>query len=313
MELKAKHLSNIDLHSKIRDINVECDKLVIGSTLEALVYCFLNNVPFVYRQLSSPFRFEYFNWDDDLSVFGFKNTPRSIKTNLGEAKTGISKLWLWERLFFYLSMAGLCPIVNEAVSIRISNNTVKAVTSNARMAKIHFNELIIFDDKDVYGLGVHKIEDKKYKVYDWFNVRSGMKHEYDRIEDTTDFVKHILFYPSDRVSGDHNFKDAVSVSYLTKDALTSFEYSDINARFKTLHMMKQEHIRGARNGRDMNDKTKFKYYSVRIENVRRDIIKPRNIYESFDNIVFNYDPLSDIICANPLQDSYVSKIIKRIN
>jgi hypothetical protein len=303
----------IELHSKIRDINIECDKLVIGSTLEALAYCFLNNIPLVCSKLSPPFRFEHFNDEDDLSIFGVKNTFRTIKTNFSEATIGINKLWLWERLFFYLSVSGLIPLVDKAISLRISGNTIKAPTASARMAKIHFNELIIFDDENVYGLGIPKIESKIYKVYDWFDVRSGMKHDYDRIEDSTDFVNHIIFYPSDRVNGEHNFKDGVAVSYLTEEMLTSFEYSDISARFKTLYMMKQEGIRGARNGRDMLDKTKFKYYSVKIENTQRDIVEPKNIYESLGNTTFNYDPFNDIIDKNPLQDSYVSKIIKRIS
>ena len=97
-------LSKIELHSKIRDINIECDKLVIGSTLEALAYCFLNNVPLVCSHLHSPLRFDYFNFDDDLSVFGFENISYSIKTNLSDTQRGIEKLWLWERLFFYLSV-----------------------------------------------------------------------------------------------------------------------------------------------------------------------------------------------------------------
>ena len=288
-----------ELHSKIRDINLQCDKLVIGSTLEALTYSYLNNIPFVCSHLSPPHKFDYFSPEDDLSVFGIKN------------KSPLTQFWLWEKLFFYLSVAGLCPLSDKAVSLRITDNVVKAPTDKARMAKMHFKELIIFDDKDVHGLGVPTVEDKKYKVYDWFDVRSGMKHEHDHLEDTTDFVNHIIFYPSERVNGEHDFKDAVAVSYLTKPQLDDFEYSDINARFKTLYMMKQAGIRGARNGRDMLDKTKFKYYTVKIENAKREIIKPKNIYESEGNITFNYDSFNDIINTNPLQDSYVSRILKR--
>jgi len=308
----VKLLSEIESHSKLRDIHIEYDKVVIGSSLEALVYCYLNNIPFVCSQLSSPFRFEYFNWDDDLSIFGVKNISHSVKSNLGETTRGIDKLWLWERLFFYLSVAGLCPLSDKAISLRISDNIIKATTPKARMAKIHFNELIVFDDTSVLGLGVPEIKDKIYTVYDWFDVRSGMKHEYDRLEDNISFVNHILFYPSDRVAGEHNFKDAVAVSYLRKESLDVFEYSDINARFKTLYMMKEAGIRGARNGRDMKNKAKFKYYSVKIENIKRDIVEPPKIYESCGDTTFNYDSFNDIIDKNPLQDSYVSKLIKRI-
>ena len=307
-----KLLTKLELHSKIRDINIECDKLVIGSSLEALVYCYLNNIPFVCSQLTPPHHFEYFNPQDNLSIFGIKNIARSIHTNFTEQTVGIDKLWLWERLFFYLSVGGLCPLTDKAVSLRISDNVLKASTSNARMAKIHFNELIVFDDTNVYGLEVPEIKEKTYTVYDWFDVRSGMKHAYDRIEDTGDFVNHIIFYPSQRVEGNHNFKDAIAVSYLTKAQLDDFEYSDISARFETLHMMKKLGLRGARNGRNMLDKTKYKYYAVRIENTKREIIKPRSVYKTQNNISFNYDSFSDIISKTPLQQSYVSNIIRRI-
>jgi len=307
-----KPLSKFELHSKIRDIQIECDTLVVGSSLEALVYCYLNNTPFVCSQLTPPHHFEYFNHQDDLSVFGIKNDSHTIQTNFSEQTVGIDKLWLWERLFFYLSVAGLCPLTDKADSLRITDNILKASTPNARMAKIHFNELIVFDDTNVYGLGIPEIKEKTYSVYDWFDVRSGMKHTYDRIEDTNDFVNHIIFYSSQRVEGNHNFKDAIAVSYLTKTQLDDFEYSDISARFKTLYMMKELGIRGARNGRNMLDKTKYKYYAVRIENTKREIIEPRSVYKAYDNISFNYDSFNDIIGKTPLQESYVSNIIRRI-
>ena len=304
-----KSLSTAELHSKIRNIKIEYDELVIGSTLEALTYCYLNSVPFICSHLNLPYHFENFDIQDDLTVFGLKNNTRLIKTNLTEFKAGSSKLQLWEKLFFYLSISGLCPLSDKAISLRISDGILKVSTPNARMAKINFNKLTIFDDKNFFGLNPPATNNKKCIVYDWFNIRSGMKHQYDELVDTSDFVNRIIFYPSDRVEGNHNFKDAVAVSHLTKTMLDSYEWSDINARFKTLYMMKEAGIRGARNGRDMNNKAKYKYYAVKIENTHREVIHPKNIYKPFDNITFNYDSFCDIIDKNPLKESYVSKLI----
>lgn len=305
-----KSLSKIELHSSIRDINLKYNRVVVGSTLEALVYACLNNYPVIFSRLTPPRRFETFNHDEDLSIFGVQNKTKTIQTNFSEKEVGIDKLWLWERLYFYLSVAGLCPMIDNVASIRIDNNIIRVSTLNARLAKIHFNSLIVFDDFSVYGLGVPNC-DNKLVVYDWFDVRSGMKHKYDQIEDTTDFVNHILFYPSERVSGEHNFKDAVSVSYLSKEQLGDFEFSDINARFKTLYMMKKNGIRGARNGRDTKDKTRYKYYSVKIENNIREIVFPKNIYKPLQNIDFNYDSVGDIIKTNSFKESYAYRICKR--
>jgi len=306
----VKLLLENNLHSKIRDINVEIDTLVVGSTIESLVYSFLNNIPFVCSQFSRPRIFEHFDSQQDLSLFGLINTPHNLCTNLGNISQGINQHILWEKLFFYLSLAGLFPFPARAISLRISGNTLHASTPNARMAKFHFNNLIVFDDKEFMGAGIPKTIGNKYTVYDWFDVRSGMKHQYDQLEDTTDFVNRVVFYPSSRVDGNHNFKDAVAISYITKELLNSFECSDINARFKTFYMMKEAGIRGARNGRDMKNKARYKYYSIKIENTDREIVEPPKVYESSSNIIFNYDSFSDIINKNPLQDSYVSRIIK---
>ena len=290
-------LSRTELHSQIREMNLEYDELVIGSSLEALTYCTLNSLPCVACQLTPPQHFESHTLD--LNLFDLKSSTNS-------------SLWLWERLYFYLSIAGLIPLGEKPVSLRISDNMVKASTAKARMAKIKFNKLTVFDDFGVSGLGIpEENTSAKYKVYDWFDVRSGMKHDFNTLSSDDDFITTILFYKTLRLDGDHEFKDAVSISHLTKQELEEFEYSHINARFKTLYMMKEAGIRGARNGRDMNDKTKYKYYAVKIENTSREIIPPRPIYKPFDNIDFNYNSLNDIITNNPLKSSYVRNIIQR--
>ena len=89
------------------------------------------------------------------------------------------------------------------------------------------------------------------------------------------------------------------------------EYSEVNARFKTLYLMKKAGIRGSRNGRDMNNKSRFKYYAVRIENSHREVIPlSKYIYESTDTIKFNNDGFSGIIENNELIDSYVTRIFQ---
>jgi len=288
---------------------------VIGSSLEALLYCYLNNTPFVYVELERPNRFSYFNPDVDLFVFGLKNITTSLSAGCSSANKliGISKDILWEKLYFYLTLGGLNPIADKASSINIvDTGELKVFTHKARMAKIKFEKLIVFSDEGIMGLPVPvHFPAKKYKVYDWFDVRRGMRHEYDWIEDNTDFVKEILFYPTDRVDGKQALKDAVSISYLTEAQLSYFDYSDINARFKTLKMMKDAGIRGTRNGRDMNDKTKYKYYAVKIENSRRTKeLLTFPVYESTNIIQFNKDSFDDIMDKNPLINSYVSRIFQ---
>jgi hypothetical protein len=300
------------MHSKIRNISFTYDKFVIGSSLSALLYCFLNNIPFAYVKLEHPHRFDHFSPEQDLSFFGLENNSHTLVSPTSTKIIGSNKDILWEKLYFYLTLSGLNPVADKASSIKVGDKELKVFTHKARMAKINFEELIIFTDEGVSGLPTPtQPPQKKYKVYDWFDVRSGMKHEYDYIQDNTEFVSEILFYPTDRVDGNQVYKDAVSISCLTEKQLNSFDYSDINARFKTLKMMKGAGIRGARNGRDMLNKSRYKYYAVRIENSIREIQSlGKTLYDSTDTLKFNVDSFDDIINKNPLVESYVARIFQ---
>jgi hypothetical protein len=306
--------SRIELHSKIRNVEIKFDHLVIGSSLEALCYSFLNNLPFVCTRLQVPWRFDFFEPQTDLSCFYFNNLPASLYTNGGPKIVGIQKFRLWEHLYFCLNLAGLAPTGDKIQSLRIENSILKAHTANARMAKISFNNLSIFDEHELYGIDfVPDSElDNNLEVRDWFHVRSGMKHDYDCINDDSNFVNEILFYQSDRIDGAHNFKDAISTSYLTKENVETYDYSDINARFKTLQMMKNLGIRGARNGRDQKKPDRYKFYAVKIENYKREIVSPRQRFKSHNKFQFNYDPICDIIKTEH-KDSYVRKITEQLS
>ncbi len=305
-------LPKSDLHSRIRNIEVNHDKIIIGSSLEALAYSYLTNTPFVSTRTIAPYFFERFDPDLDLTVFNFKNEIKNLKTNKSPLEVGSLKLPLWEKLYFYLNLSGLCIKSNNVSSLRIQDGILKISTSNARLIKASYNKLIIFDDYNLHGLPPPTLSDSRCAVYDWFDVKSGMKHDYDLVYSENDFVREIIFYPSQRIDGKHNLKDAVGVSYLNKKQLEDFEYSDINARFKTLYMMKEVGIRGARNGRDVNDKTKYKYYSVKLETVSRAVKFSQNLYDSSDDMVFIYSSLRDIIKQNTAKKCYAANLARRI-
>lgn len=300
------------MHHHLREISFNYSQVVVGCSLEALVCSFLNNLPFVYVELERPNRFASFSPEQDLSQFGLENKPQTLTSSASSKVIGSSKDILWEKLYFYLTLAGLNPVADKASSIKVGDKELKVFTHKARMAKINFEELIVFSDEGVSGLPTPtETPEKKYKVYDWFDVRSGMKHGFDWLDGDSDFVKEILFYPTARVDGNQVFKDAVSVSYLTEAQLHSFDYSDINARFKTLKMMKAAGIRGARNGRDMLDKSRYKYYAVKIENSKRATeCLSKAVYNSTETIKFNNNSFDDIIKNNSPVGSYVSRIFQ---
>ena len=297
---------------KISEVSLSYPEIVVGSSLESITYAFLNNVPFFFAHLDYPHRFDRFKPEQDLSIFNLKNEVTSLHTPKQKKIVGIEKSVLWERLYFYLSLAGLNPISDGVSSLRFDDNNLFAFTHKGSKITVGFDKASVFSDVEVYGLPEPLgIKNQKYKVYDWFDVRRGMSHEFDVIQDEEQFVNEVLFFQSERADNS-KYKDAVAVSYLTEEQLSLYEFSDISARFKTLHLMKEAGIRGPRNGRDQDNKEKFKYYSIRIENAARDIVPMVAMkYKCTDSIDYKCLHFNDIIEANPLKDSYVTRIYKQ--
>ena len=277
----------------------EYDTIVIGGGLNAKVYAYYTKCPCICGNNVAPFRF------DMLQKEVVQKLPGQNKNSLQN----------WEVLNFILGMSGQLPMGDKVTSLNIRDNIIKATTKDSRLAKFEFNKLVIFDDKDVYGLPL--IKEKKVgksRVLDWFNVRSGMEHDHDLFETQDNFVREVIFYSSDRFGtqkSGRNRKDLVSVSYLEEDQVNDFEYSDTMARFKILKMMKDAGIRGARNGRDVNNPEVYRYYSPKIEATQREIIPDvTNYYEEDPRFEFRYDTPEEIASEfNKEPDSYASKLI----
>ena len=110
-------------------------------------------------------------------------------------------------------------------------------------------------------------------VIDWVDIRKGQRHDVGRIETDSNFVKRVYFYPSERVSNSHatGLKDAVVVSFLTDEQIQSTDYSEFIVRKQVQYLMKQNGIRGPKNGMDPKDPTKQKYHSIKLESRQREV------------------------------------------
>jgi len=276
---------------------VPINEIVIGCSLESLLYCYFKEVPFLYSKLKSPHEFDFI---DDLSLEQFKISFESklLTSPTGTKQSRMPKKILWDRLLFILSLSRFNLMPGECMSIKIEDNEIKAVTPYARMGKFSFNKLTVFDDTNVVGLHrPNKNDIFGYKVYDWINIRKCTKHPYDYIQGTDDLVKEIIFYPSRRGAAIRKYiKDAIAISYIGEDFINDYEYSDVNVKFKVLYMMKEAGIKGRRCGRRMKNKEQFQYYALKIETTKRDIepLYPYNIYSNKDNVEFNYQSYEEI-------------------
>jgi hypothetical protein len=275
----------------LRNSNNKKINVVIGCSLPSLLFAYKNNLNLLYTRNTLPSKIE-----KNIFFEGDEYTPHD----------------LWKRLYYILSLSGNILFSDKIDNIRLEEETLSVFTKRARKYIIEYDKVYVFDDLNLYGIpdNLSLKEDSILEIRDWFDVKSGMKHEYNLLTTDSEFVNKIIFHQSDRIDGNHDLKDAVAISYLTKEQLDDFEYSDINARFKTKHVMKQAGIKGTRNGRDTKNKALYKYYAIRLENREREIVYKLKNYKSTDRLVFKYESVDDII-GDESENSYARRVFSK--
>jgi len=225
-------------------------KIIIGGSLESLLFSFLSDTPIIIKDPIVPFELEKINDGCDLSFLGYENFR------------DIYKAELWDRLSFLLSMNGIVLFPNIVKNIRNQAKSFFITTKNNDRIKVSYKEKIDFD----------KILESSVDVYDWFDVRSGMSHSHSLLRDSkSNFIKKLYFYPSKRKGFNRFKKDVVTFSTINKKRILDYEYSEGYARLKALKMMKASGIRGRANG--YNKKGLQLHYAVNIEHSHREIVK----------------------------------------
>ncbi len=256
---------------------INTPRIVIGSSLESVLFASKNNCMLILNKLSPPEIFEAKELDD------------------------------WNHLVFLLSMAGKIPFSDKVASIRIlqDEKKLKVYTTRERVVQLNCNEVFVFDDENVEGLPmpISNNSNPKKMVLDWVSVRAGMTHKYQTIETDDQFVNEIVFYKSPRIDGDHDYKDLVTISYLTDEQIKDHSYSELMVLYKTKDIMKSYGIKGPRNGRDTTNPEKYKYYGIKLESNKRQIKKIH--MDSYEDTEFlRFQPQSLQVNVN----KYISKL-----
>lgn len=283
-----------DLRSHIYDK----ETIVIGGDLRTLLYAYSNELPVIYANPQRPFQFDEIQ-HENLSILGLEPTRPYKQSEL------------WARVNFFLGLSGLLPMGANATNLRITENQLSITTKYSRNVKFNFNRLVVINDNKIFGLPQLKKETReKNRVVDWVNVRSGCSHNILHLRSDRDFVREIIFYPTDR-SDNRSLKDLVAISYLTDEELDDFNFSDTMVKFKVTEMMKEAGIRGARNGRDVLKPQRYKYYAVKIEPAHR-VVEPNaaRYYEKDDRFEFRYDTLEETLDQLKSPSGYLSKLSK---
>ena len=258
---------------------IEYDKIVIGSSLSAVLYAFSNKYPIFFAEERRPFRFDYLEPALDLSCLKIPGAAKSLTTFGSEKNVGVTKELLWERLLFLLSLDGNAPLSNLCHNIRYDGNRIVCSNEYSKIMEFKFNECAYFGDEKSIGFTTQKaLDEDKYICYDYVEFNRGGKHEIDYIRTNDDFVREIWFYSSDRIDGNTPVRDACAVSELTREQLSDFDFSETMARFKVVYEMEERGMKGLFAG-GYTTAGNPKHYKFRTTSIRRETYKQSNEYE----------------------------------
>tara|TARA_R110000824_G_scaffold89748_3_gene219777 strand:+ start:1526 stop:2293 length:768 start_codon:yes stop_codon:yes gene_type:complete len=218
--------------------------VVVGSGINSLLFCYRTEIPLLIEKIREPFYF-----DETQGDFSF----------LGLETKNVRTAELWNRAYVLLGMAGLILNPLPMQSIRIEDDLITYITPKNKKVVIQTNEIIFFEK-----------ERKQYMVYDWFDVKSGGKHNIEKLKDPENFFVQFLRFHSSLRKNVRGVKDVVAISRLSESQIIDLDYTEGLARLKTLSMMKGGNIKGAKGGLDRYGKQR--YSPLKIEHSHREVI-----------------------------------------
>lgn len=192
-------------------LEMNFDKIVIGSSLEALLCAFYNKFKILYTRTLMPDEY------DLVEDYGL----------------GPNRKAAWEKHMFQLSLAGYTPFVDKIKHIRyVNRDTIKVITKEEGVYTIKYNELYIFDDYNFLDLPVNaKKSNKNIRILDWFRLEKGKVDQEEPIFNRTKLLNQIIIDKKED-------SDICVVSYAKDNKLSEFE--EHVCRIKTENMLSSD-------------------------------------------------------------------------
>jgi len=217
-----------------RETDLYFDKVIIGSSVQAMVTAYKYEIPIFIDQTHKPLPFYHIPPELDLSQIDVNNQTMEYTLLSGKKELrGMQKLELWNIMAYRLGIMGLLPMYgkyeNRFTEKIPMNNNIRMFTIKAdnKVTHVHSKKTILFDYQKYIG-----------------GSRTYMVNDYIDLDRTHDF-KADLF-----VSKDCDFKDTLcfetvffktkrrkhricAKSIISESALQSWKYSQTSVRLKT--------------------------------------------------------------------------------
>jgi len=223
--------------------------ITIGSSLQALQHACQNDTKLILNHLGFPDKFE--------SSY-IKHT--------------------WGLIFTKLMLDGKVIGGDTVKNIRITDDYVQVVCESNIINNLDYGTLYIFSDENVIGLPDVSEEVDEHEVIDILKTVSLVTPYKEKIIETKDNLINKLYIIKEY---DTMPIEIYSVSSLTKEQLTNFDYSDTMVKFKSEHLLEKNNFVGKTISLN-------KTSPINLEVIRRIVRKQMDKYENTEKIKFMY-------------------------
>jgi hypothetical protein len=234
-------------------------EILIGLTVESLLYSFKTGYPIIYKISHEPDFYEIIEKDFDLSDIEIPTNKVSISTLNGQVVEYYQKRDLYDRLLPIISISGLVPHKMPVSEIHLEEEEkrIKIVSGTQRIFRYEFDTLRVFDTRNLNFLTPSGNKKEKMLIIDIFSssIENGI---YSHLEFEGDFPKKCFIKdPKTKV---------ITHSYLTMDELNNSEYSSFFITKKTESLLSGHAIKAKLTWekRDLSFKDSNEYLSTDI-------------------------------------------------
>ena len=95
--------------------------LIFGNDLDSLALSYLTGIPIVCENLNYPTGFEYFSTEHRLELLNFSDEKNEFRTPSGVVSYNDSKLNIYKKLCFFLSILGKIKFADNVKFVSLEN------------------------------------------------------------------------------------------------------------------------------------------------------------------------------------------------
>jgi hypothetical protein len=273
----------------------KCNDIVIGHSLPALLYSYLNDYPIIINKQLIDNSFDFCHPDLSLGAIGFDNKSSHLRSAEGSHEVGRSKAEVKSELLLCLSLSGLVMNSEALSGTKIMKGEINYFTKSRKYSST-YTTAHIFNADNVNGVNIKK-HNISYDVYDNIHIRSSNKNDIEYISTDDNFVSQIYIYPSKRNGTRREDRDIICKSTLTREQLDSFDYSDTICRMKVATKMKDCGFTGSKVGITKRNSSEQYWRELSLVSAERNVYEKclLSCEDNGENILINNSTAQQII------------------